>query len=162
MAWLKSLIGNLAAIRIPTLYNATTDSYDAIKGSNGSVNVAITGSLSILLDITAAWANSAAVNTAVNLDIPLPSDVHGEGLYQITITNPSAVTAITAKVKNKETLGTAKYPLLSTISTPVSTPDGKVTVVQGLFGEAARITLSNDTVLGVADGFSAYVRVRKL
>ena len=125
-------------------------------------NIAVTGSLATLLDTTAVWANSAAVNTAVNLDIPLPTQLQGEGLYQIIVTNPSTVSALTVVVKNKETLGTAKYPELTRFGVSTSSPDGKVIVVQGLFGEAARLTLSNDTVLGAADGFTAYVRVRRM
>jgi hypothetical protein len=121
----------------------------------------IVGSNAKIADTTAVWANSAAANTAVNVDIDLPSPLQGDAKYLITVVNPSAVTALTIKVKNKETFGTAQYPELTTINIPVNT--SKAVIVEGwLLGEASRLTLSNDTVLGIADGFTANIRVRKV
>jgi hypothetical protein len=121
----------------------------------------IVGSNAKIADTTAIWANSAAVNTEVNADIDLPSPLQGDAKYSIAIVNPSTVTAITIKVKNKETFGAAQYPELTTINIPVNT--SKAVVVEGwLLGESGRLTLSNDTVLGAADGFTANIRVRKV
>lgn len=121
----------------------------------------LTGSNIQVHDGTAVWANSAAVNTAVNIDIALPSPLQSDAKYLISIINPSAVTALTVKVKNKETFGAAQYPELTTFSVPATTD--KAVLVEGwMLGEAGRLTLSNDTVLGAADGFTANVRVRKV
>jgi hypothetical protein len=121
----------------------------------------IVGSNAKIADTTAVWANSAAANTAVNVDVDLPSPLQGDAKYSIAIVNPSAVTALTIKVKNKETFGTAQYPEVTTINIPVNT--SKSVIVEGwMLGEAGRLTLSNDTVLGVADGFTANIRARKV
>jgi hypothetical protein len=121
----------------------------------------IVGSNAKIADTTAVWANSAAANTAVNIDVALPSPLQGDAKYSIAIVNPSAVTALTIEVKNKETFGTAQYPEVTTINVPIST--SKAVVVEGwLLGEAGRLALSNDTVLGAADGFTANIRVRKV
>ena len=107
----------------------------------------------------ATFANSAAANTVVNLDIP---EIYLERTRDATVTvyNPSTVTALTVKVQNVETLGgAARYATQETITVPVSS--STTTVVENwLLGEGGRLAVSNDTVLGIADGFTASVRVR--
>lgn len=117
---------------------------------------------SIVAEASATWANSAAAGTQVNIDVSLPYMFQPRAKYLIITQNPSAVTALTVKVKSKETFGgTSYYPELSSIAVPVNT--AKATVVEGwMIGEGGRLTLSNDTALGTADGFTANIRVRQL
>lgn len=131
--------------------------------SNGSQLTSLTGSNVQVYDGTSVWANSAPINTVVDKDITLPSLLQGDALYEIIVTNPSTVSDITVVVKNKETFNAiARYPELTRFGV-VKNTDGKVILVQGwMLGEGGRLTLSNDTVLGVSDGFTAYVRVRKV
>lgn len=116
-----------------------------------------------LYDGSVSWANSAAQGTENNIDIDLPTNLQKDAKYVVTVTNPSSVTGISVIVKNKETFDVARYPKLTEISVPVNTPDGLSVVVDGwLVGEGGRLTLINDTALGLTDGFTAYVRVRKI
>jgi len=116
-----------------------------------------------IFDGTATWAESAAAGTEVSVDIALPSILQGDALYLVIVTNPSTVTAVTVAVRNKETFDVARYPELASFNIPVNTPEGKAVLVQGwMLGEAGRLTLSNDTALGLGEGFTAYIRVRKV
>lgn len=148
--------------------------YLGVKTANGQINrepsddngypVKLTGSNSLVYDGTAVWSNSASATTNIDINIPLPSSLQGNATYEITVTNPSAVSDITVIVKNKETFGgTARYPELTRFGVPKNTVDGKSVLAQGwMLGEAGRLSLSNDTILGASDGFTAYVRVRKV
>jgi len=118
-----------------------------------------------MIDTTASWANNAAQNTAVNIDAVYGNYMRtAEDLFLLTVTNPSAVTALTVVVKTKATFGgVARYPELTRFGVPVSSTDGYSRLLQGLgAAEAIRITLSNDTALGAADAFTAYVRMKKV
>jgi hypothetical protein len=132
--------------------------------SDGSRFVSQIGSNVQIADATAAWANSAAAGTAVNLDVVLPTKLQSDALYEVTVTNPSAESDLTVVIKNKETFGgTARYPELTRFGVLKNNPDGKSVVVQGwLLGEAGRLSLSNDTALGLSGSFTAYVRARKV
>jgi hypothetical protein len=111
-------------------------------------------------DKTAAWANSAAANTEVNLDFTQPGNFTSK--HRVQVHNPSSVTALTVKVQNTVSLGgSSRQALLQTIS--VGTSSTKETLVEGMFGgtDGVRLTLSNDTVLGLSDAFTADVAVRQ-
>lgn len=114
-------------------------------------------------DGSVSFANSAAAGTAVSIDIALPAILQRDSRYLVTVTNPSAESDLTVKVRGKETLGaTARYPELTSFAVGKSLPDGKSVVVQGwMLGEAGRLVITNDTALGVAGAFTAYIRVRK-
>lgn len=145
--------------------NEGTNQVQDIKiTSGGAVRVTSTGSNEQVYDGSASWANSAAVNTTVNIDITLPAVLQGNALYMVTVTNPSTVSAITVVMRNKGTFGgTARYPELTRFGVPANSPDGRSMLVQGwMLGEGARLSLSNDTILGGSDGFTAYVRIRKV
>lgn len=120
----------------------------------------------IVLDTVATWAASAAANTAVNIDIPgVATYGYSEDVrYAVMVTNPSTVTAVAVAVKAKDTInGATSYPTLQSFTVPVNTPEGTVTIVEGLLiGEGARLTLTNPTALGVGQGFSAGVKIRKI
>ena len=111
---------------------------------------------------TAVWANSALINTAVNIDVALPEVLQPNSLYEITIINPSGDTAINVSVCNKVTIGeTAHYPELTSFQIPAS--GKRCVLVQGwLMMEAGRLVLTNATALGAAAGFTANVYVRKI
>ncbi|MDO8472825.1 MAG: hypothetical protein Q7T05_03305 [Dehalococcoidia bacterium] len=113
---------------------------------------------------TAVWANNAGQNTEVTNDITLPTIRTPEDVYQVVVTNPSAVSAITVKVCVKLTpVSNARYPELTLFGVPVSKTNGYARNIQGLAaGEAIRLILSNDTALGAADGFTAEIGIRKV
>ncbi len=115
-------------------------------------------------DLTFTWANSAAANTEVSNDIALPDTWQPDARYLIIVRNPSAVTALTGKIKLKATSlgGADRYPRLKggDFSVSANVPEGEAVLVEGwMLGDGARLTLSNDTALGAADGFSATVRI---
>jgi hypothetical protein len=131
---------------------------------DNAMSVVELGSNELVYSDTAAWANSATANTIVNKDITLPATLYEDGVYLITVNNPSAVTAVTVSVRNKETLaGTARYPELTQFIVPASNVDGRSCLVQGwMRGEGARLTLSNQTALGASDGFAVSIKVRRI
>lgn len=111
-------------------------------------------------DKTATWANSAAANTQVNVAIAQPVTPQRNGKYLINIRNPSTVTALTVKVRNTLIAfgGAARDAELASIAVAVNTV--KSVLVEGwLAGDGGSLLLSNDTVLGAADGFTADIRV---
>lgn len=115
----------------------------------------------VVYDGTASWPNSAEANTIVDLDVVLPEPLQEQSLYVVVVYNPSAVTGLAVSVKGKETFGSAVYPVLTSFA--VEAGASKQVLVQGwLVGEGGRLSLSNDTVLGASDGFTAYVRIRQV
>lgn len=115
-------------------------------------------------DKAAVFANSAAVNTVVNVAIAAGKSRRDRTKFVVIVRNPSAVTALTVRVRAVETAlgGATRYPELATLAVPANTPDGKALVFEGYVSGGLRVSVSNDTVLGVADGFTADVRVRGL
>jgi hypothetical protein len=126
----------------------------------------------LVVEGQAVFANSALINTPINIAIPsggvLSDDEETD--FEVIVRNPSLVTALNVALKSLEKTDSAfgggadRYPTFQTIVVPVNTPEGTETVVHGwgLGAAGGRITVSNATALGVADGFSADVRVRKL
>ncbi len=149
-----------------TAVNESTKLSQEVKASsNGELLVKLgsqSGNNEQVYDGSAAWANSSSANTNKDIDITPPTTLQVNGLYAVTVINPSAVTALTVVAQNKGTFGgSAKYSTLAQFSVAANT--NRTVIVQGwMLGEGARLTLSNDTGLGVADGFTAYVRVRKV
>lgn len=133
---------------------------ESIDTSKGFVPISLTNVQ--VYDGSASWLNSALINTAVNIDIPLPATLQRDALYEIIVTNPSAESALDVSVKNKATLGgVARYPEVLKFQVLVNSPEGVAKVVQGfLLAEAGRLTLSNATALGAAGAFTARVHVR--
>lgn len=126
----------------------------------------------LVVEAQAPFANNAAVNTVVNLPVPaggiLNDDENAE--FEVIVRNPSLVTALTVKLRSREVTSAAfgggadRYPEFQTLAVPVNTPEGKEFMAHGwqLAAAGGRISVSNDTVLGAADAFTADVRVRKL
>lgn len=111
-------------------------------------------------DLTATWADSAAVNTVVNVDVALPTVLQGNAKYEVIIYNPSAVTTLTVVAQNKAASlgGGDRYAELTRWT--VLTSSTKAVLVEGwLIGSAGRLALSNDTALGAGQGFSASIRI---
>ncbi len=124
-----------------------------VVGSNAQVGT----------DQDATWANSASANTAVNVDVAAPDPVQAEGKYLIHVYNPSTVTALSLAIKTTLASfgGSTRYGELTYAS--VSANSTRSFLVQGwMLGGNGRITLSNDTILGGSDGFTAKVRVTKV
>lgn len=109
----------------------------------------------------AAFANSAAANTGVNVDVAKAERSPKDGNYALAVTNPSTETALTVKCYVRETFGVnVRWALAATVNVPANTPGGTSSRVF-LVGEAFRFTVSNDTVLGVAGAFTSELRLRK-
>lgn len=125
-------------------------------------DVWITGSnAQIGTDLNAIWAESALINTIVNVDITLPVSLAQK--YLIEIYNPSAVTALTIIAQNKALTfgGGTRYPEVTRWG--VAAPGAKAVIVEGwLLDAAGRLVLSNDTALGVGQGFTANIRIIKM
>lgn len=119
------------------------------------------GSLVSIFEGTFVFPNSSSVGTAINVDVPLPAVLNKDSSYKITIINPSASTSLSVTVRNKETLNsTAYYPRLTSFG--VSYSDAVDSIVQGLFGESARLVITNNGALGSSGGYTGYIRVRRL
>jgi hypothetical protein len=123
----------------------------------------------ISTDQTIIWANSAAINTQQTVTFTKPASPVSE--YELIVYNPSTITDITVKIFNVETsLGAGtRDALVTTVSIPKSqavtgtTINTQAKYLHGVFnGTDCKLVLSNDTVLGVADGFSAYLRIREV
>lgn len=104
-----------------------------------------------------SWANSAAAGTtqeAVGQDAG-----HTAGESVVLIHNPSAVTALTVRclLRWRDTAGVDRYGELTTFSVPANSTEA--VLVDGLGLGVPVIRASNDTALGVADGFDAELRV---
>lgn len=136
------------------------------------------------VNTSVAWANSSAANTTKDVDFATTVDDTGKentdlsvgerlrttsGKYVVLVHNPSAVTALTVKAKSRWTDSAAAAKVADlrdgaadkTLSVPANST--KAMVFEGLdVADGARLTLSNDTVLGVGDGFTAQVQVRAL
>jgi hypothetical protein len=150
---------------IEALYNALVVNKDAgiqLTGSNLRQTQAGT-------DQTIIWANSAAINTQQTVTFTKPASPVSE--YELIVYNPSTITDITVKIFNVETsLGAGtRDALVTTVSIPKSqavtgtTINTQAKYLHGVFnGTDCKLVLSNDTVLGVADGFSAYLRIREV
>jgi hypothetical protein len=111
-------------------------------------------------DATASWANSASANTEVDNDFPQPATITGK--HVIVVHNPSAETALTGKAKIILTLGgTARQATIATFA--VAAGETKAVLVEGLFrgADGVRVTLSNDTALGLAGAFTADLAIRE-
>jgi hypothetical protein len=111
-------------------------------------------------DRTFTWANSAGANTEATVDIPKP--VVNYRMYQVTVYNPSTVTALTVKLEPvKQQLASAtRYPVLRTFS--VAANSVYCENFYGIFTGDLRIAASNDTILGGSDGFTATIRIEEI
>ncbi len=118
-------------------------------------------------DQEVAFANSAPQDTQVAVDITKPDNPSQRN--QVSVYNPSTVTDLTIKLFAKELTfgGGTQYTFIDFITVPKSqtitgtTINAYIKEFESLFaGVDLRLVISNDTVLGVADAFSAYVRVK--
>jgi hypothetical protein len=120
-------------------------------------------------DQAVAFANSALINTQVNVDFVKPTVVRNR--YKLAFYNPSTITDLTVKIFSVALAfgGATRYDLIDTITIPKSQAITGTTVnaytkfVEGLFvGADLRLVISNNTPLGGADGFTGYVRAREV
>lgn len=127
----------------------------------------------LIVESQYVFANNAPVNTAVDVAVPADSDMNVDSpqdeRYEVTVRNPSAVSAVTVRVKSLEKQdatfggGSDRYPQVAQFGVPINTPEGLTQVVTGWdLSRGGRITVSNDTVLGAATGFTGDLRVRRL
>lgn len=124
------------------------------------------------LDNAISFANNALINTQVNVDIAL-NTVFPSPRERCTIEvyNPSTVTDLTIKILAVETSfgGDTRYCLIDTITIPKSQASTGTTInaylklIEGMYvGTGLRLVVSNNTALGAAEGFTAYVRIREV
>lgn len=126
----------------------------------------------LLVNTNAVWANSAAVNTEVDVDVATPADLPLNAKVLVLVHNPSLVTALTGRPKVRWTDDGATARVATRRSLGAAGTDDELDipsnrtnafVIEGLLvATGGRITLSNDTVLGVGDGFTARVQVRAI
>lgn len=118
-------------------------------------------------DQTAVYANSDPANTQKTINFTAPTSPSQE--YELIVYNPSTVTDLTIKVFNTElVLGAgSRDALITTVSIPKSQTFTGTTIntyarfIHGMFnGGDLKLVVSNDTVLGAADAFTAYARLR--
>lgn len=118
-------------------------------------------------DQDVVFANSAAANTQNSLSVTAPESPSDQ--YELIVYNPSTITDLTVKVFNVElalALGT-RDALITTLTIPKAatvtgtTINTHVNFITGAFnGGDLKLVVSNATVLGVADGFTASFRLR--
>lgn len=120
-------------------------------------------------DSNAVFANSDAVNTQKTINFTAP--VSPSEQCELIVYNPSTISDLTVKVFNVElTLASAtRDALVSTITIPkAATVTGTainthINLIAGAFnGGDIKLVVSNATVLGIADGFTASFRLRTL
>jgi hypothetical protein len=103
------------------------------------------------------WANGAGAGT---LQEAVGDDVgHTSGIAVVLIHNPSAVTAlaISCRVRWSDTSGTPRDAELASFT--VAAGQTLATRVEGLGMGTPVIRATNNTVLGLTDGFDAELRV---
>lgn len=144
------------------------------QGASGNtVPIEVTGRLlrktQVGTDQTLTWANSDAANTQKTYTFTQPANPVEE--YELSVYNPSTVTDLTVKVFTVEAAlgGGSRDVLVTTVSVPKSQTITGTTIsayskaLRGIFnGGDCKLVFSNDTVLGVSDGFSATLRLREL
>lgn len=143
--------------------NESTGARQEIKVTASGALLAVTALDNALIQSsTAAWANSAAAATAVAIDVALPVALQSDGKYLITVINPSTVTDLVVSICDKATISaTAHYPELALFTVAKNTK--RTALVEGwLLMEAGRLSITNTTVLGVADGFTANVLITRV
>lgn len=116
----------------------------------------------LVAEASAAFANSAAAGTPVDVDVGLPAKLHKEARYLVAVHNPGGV-AITIRLQNRETLnGAARFPQAMQFGVPAG---GEVMqIVEGwLLGETpSRMRVTNDGAVALDGAFTAAIRVRKV
>jgi hypothetical protein len=124
-------------------------------------------------DNAVVFANSALINTQVNVDISIDKTLIPAPKTRcvLEVYNPSTVTDLTVKLMSKALSfgGDTRYCLIDTVTIPKSqaitgtTVNAYLKLFDGLFtGEDLRLVVSNNTALGVAEGFTAYARIREV
>jgi hypothetical protein len=120
-------------------------------------------------DESIVFANSAAVDTQNTITIAAPEAPQEE--HEIIVHNPSTVTDLTVKVFNVELAlgGATRDALVTTLNIPKSQAVTGTTINtharfinSGFNGGDLKLVISNDTVLGLSDGFAASVRIREV
>lgn len=142
---------------------ATLVSGENPDGTRFELPTELLGDNSIAADGAVTFPNSAAAASLQSFLVdPLPVALNPHGKYLVVVRNPSTVTALTMRLRNRETLGGAViFPEI--VNFPVPLNSSVARVVEGfLLGEASRVDFHNDTALGLADTFSAQVRVRRI
>jgi hypothetical protein len=156
-------IGSVNVTQIPSI-PAGTNTIGSVINKGNQLRETQVGT-----DQTVTWANSDAANTQKTVTFAKPSTPMSE--YELVVYNPSAITDITVKIFNVETgLGSGdRDALLTVVNIPKAqaltgtTINTHIKLISGMFnGGACKLVLSNNTVLGASDGFSAYVRLREV
>lgn len=122
------------------------------------------------VDKSVTFANSAPANTqAAAITITRPANPVKE--HELIVYNPSTITDLTVKLFAVETNlgGGSRDVLIATVIIPKKQTttgtniEAHAKFATGLFnGADLKIQVSNDTVLGVADGFTANLRLREV
>jgi hypothetical protein len=118
-------------------------------------------------DQAISFPNNSPINTQVSASVNAPAETLYE--YMLEVYNPSTVSALTVKLFAVETSfgGGTRDVLIDTL------PIGKAQTLTGtsivaylkmfhgaFVGANLKLVFSNDTALGVTDGFTAYMRLK--
>jgi hypothetical protein len=145
------------------------DTLEGIASGGVQVSSTLLRQAQVGTDMELAFANSAAANTQKTVAYTKPEIPVDE--YMIEVYNPSAITDLTVKVFAVEDLlgsGTrdvliTKFGVLKSASETGTTISARAAFVHGMFnGADCKLVISNDTALGAAEGFSAFIRVREV
>lgn len=114
----------------------------------------------IVITQDAAFANSAAAGTVVDIDVAAVGSWAQHRDHLLVVHNPSTETALTIAIHAVETLGgSERSAQIQTLAVPANSTRAFLVSSLG-FGESSRIRVTNDTALGLAGAFTAVVRVR--
>jgi len=122
------------------------------------------GKDSEILNTSKTYAENIPAGTVINIEVTLPTPRQKDSLYLIQIFNTSTVTDLTCVVLNawKDVTDTIRYSELTRYG--VSKNTLKSALVQGWsMGTLANtlLRITNDTALGVGQGFTFYVNIRQ-
>lgn len=141
--------------------------YEFENGDWQPVKVNVLGPLvKIGEDQFATFANSALINTPVNIDIAKPASLKSRYLLIFYNSSPDSDFNVKLRVKALAFGGGTRYPGLDSFTLPKlqtvkgSVDEGVCKLVEGMFiAMDLRVTMSNNSELPVAGGTAPYVRI---
>jgi len=125
--------------------------------------VQLLGANTLVASGSVTFTASASAATVADWDVTLPAILQSSAVYVVTINNPCTGSALTVVVKNKVLLDVIRYPELTNFSIALGVVEGMSVPIQGmLIGDAARITVSNDSAIGAGADKIITIRVDKV
>jgi hypothetical protein len=116
------------------------------------------------INTSVVWANSSAADTEKLVTPAGFGVITSDDRFELLIENPSAVTALTVAIQNTwtDSDSTAQVSEHQDTKTVAVSSKNSFTVRGTAFIPGGQVSLKNDTILGVGDGFTAHVQLRKV